>query len=116
MTTLISKSPSPLYAVGGKNITLEWTYTLDGTFLSGQLLIANDDGSDLNIGVSGSPGAVTFQPQFQARFRGYITDTRAELTILAVERSDEEKYKINVLSSKGGSVSDIIDLVVNCKY
>ena len=116
ITGLISKPPSPSYAVEGKNFTLEWTYTLDGTLSFALFAIANADGSDLNIGSSRSPGSVTIQGQFQARFRAHVTDTRAELTILAVQRSDEEKYKINIIATSADSVSEAILLVVNSKY
>ena len=116
ITAFVSKSPSPSYAVEGKNFTLEWTYTLDGTIGSAQFSIVNDDGSDLNIAWGFSPGTLTIQPGFQARFRAHVTDTRAELTIVAVQRSDEKVYKLTVLPTGAGTISEPVILVVNCKY
>ena len=116
ITGLISKPPNPSYAVEGKNFTLEWTYTLLGTVSFAQFAILNYDGRDQNIGTRSGPGSVTGQGQFQARFRAHVTDTRAELTILAVQISDEKTYKINVFETNGGSVSEVVPLVVNCKY
>ena len=100
----------------GKNFALEWSYTLDGTVGSAKFAIVNDDGSDLNIGTSFGPGAVTVQAQFQARFKAHVTDTRARLTILAVQISDEGTYKLNILPTGDGSISEQVILVVNCKY
>ena len=113
---MISKSPSPSYAVEGKNVTLEWTYTLVGTIGSAWFAIVYDQGNDITIATRLKNGAVTLQAKFKARFRADITDTRAELTILAVQRSDEKTYKINILSTGDGSISETICLVVNSKY
>ena len=55
-------------------------------------------------------------PEYQERFRAQATDTRAELRILAVQRSDEETYKLNILPTGFGSIFEEVILVVNCKY
>lgn len=116
ITALNSKSPSPSYAVEGQNFTLVWTYTLDRTLSLALFAIVNADGSDQIIGTRSSPGTVVTQGQFQARFRAHVTDSKAELTILEVQRSDEKKYKINIFSTKGDPLSEAVILLVNCKY
>ena len=116
ITTVITKPPSPSYAVEGQNVTLEWTYTLDGSVGSAMFSISNGDGSELVIGKRFSPGIINFKPKYQERFRAETTDTRAELTILAVQRSDEETYRVNILPFGYGSISEEVILVVNCKY
>ena len=116
ITALISKSPSPSYAVEGKNFTLQWIYSLDGTIGLVQFAIVNDDGTDTNFGRSFSPGTVTILGRFQVRFKAQATETRAELTILAVQRSDEGTFKFTLLPTGTGSISEPVILVVNCKY
>ena len=116
ITKFISKSSSPSYAVEGKKITLEWNYILDGTVHSAQYVIIKGHGSDSLIGQRFGPGNVTAQGGFQARFRANVTDTRAQLTILAVQRSDEGSYKLTILPTGAGSISELVTLVVNCKY
>lgn len=46
ITAVISKSPSPSYAVEGQNLTLEWTYTVAGSFGSAKFAIVNNDESE----------------------------------------------------------------------
>ena len=116
ITRFISKSPSPSYAVEGKNFTLEWNYILNGTIGSAQYVIVKGHGSDSLIGRRFGPGCVTVQGGFQARFRANVKDTRAQLTILAVQRSDEGSYKLTILPTGAGSISELVTLVVNCKY
>ena len=99
----------------GQNITLEWTYTLDGSVGSAKFSIVNDDGSELVFWKSLRSG-ITIMPQYQERFKAEATDTRAELTILAVQRSDEETYQLNILPTGDGSILEEVILVVNCKY
>ena len=100
----------------GKNFTLEWIYTLDGTIGSVQFVTVNDDGTDTTIARGFSPGIITAQGVFQARFRAQATDTRAELTILAVQISDEGNYKLTILPTGTGSISVQVILGVICKY
>ncbi|XP_067032626.1 fibroblast growth factor receptor 3-like isoform X6 [Acropora muricata] len=113
ITRFISKSPSPSYAVEGKNFTLEWNYILNGTISYAQYVIVKGHGSDSLIGRRFGPGCVTVQGGFQARFRANVTDTRAQLTILAVQRSDEGSYKLTILPTGAGSISELVTLVVN---
>ena len=101
----------------GKNFTLEWNYTLNGTVFFTKFAIANDDGSDLNIGMSFGPGAVPVQAQFQPRFKPQVTDTRAQLSILAVQTSDEGAYRLAVFPTGAGTmIWEEVILVVNCEY
>ena len=116
ITAVITKSPSPSYAVEGQNLTLEWTYTVDGSVGSAKFVIVNDDGSELVIWKSFSSGIINIKPEYQERFKAKATDTRAELTILAVQRSDEETYKLDILPTGYGSILEKVILVVNSKY
>ena len=100
----------------GKNFTFEWNYILNGTIRSAQYFVVKGHGSDSLIGQRFGPGYVTVQGGFQARFRAKVTDTRAQLTILAVQRSDEGSYRLTILPTGAGSISELVILVVNCKY
>ncbi|XP_015774656.1 PREDICTED: limbic system-associated membrane protein-like isoform X3 [Acropora digitifera] len=113
ITAVITKSPSPLYAVEGQNLTLEWTYTVVGSVGSAKFAVVNEDGSEFVFWKSFSPGIGNMKPQYQERFKAKATDTRAELRILSVQRSDEETYKLNILATGGGSILEEVILVVN---
>ena len=115
LTELITASQSPSYAVEGENLTLECTYTLDGPVGSAKVAV-KDDRSELLIGKSFGPGILTIELKYQKRFKAKVTDTRAELTILSVQRSDEGTYRFNILPTGDGSILKKVTLVVNCKY
>ncbi|XP_067029796.1 opioid-binding protein/cell adhesion molecule-like isoform X2 [Acropora muricata] len=104
ITAVITKSPSPSYAVEGQNFTLEWTYTLDGSVGSAKVAVVNSDGTELLIGKKFDLGVITVEPNYQPRFRAQATDTTAKLTILAVQRSDAGTYRLNVLPTGLGSI------------
>ena len=116
ITAVITKPPSPSYAVEGQNVTLEWTYTLDGSVGFAKFAIVSDDGSELVIWKSFVSGIISINPDYQERFKAEATDTRIGLNILAVQRSDEETYKVNILPTGDGSILEEVTLVVNCKY
>ena len=111
-----SLSTGTLYAVEGKNLTLEWFYTILGTVGASKFAIVNADGSEQVIGKGFSPGAMNVTPRYQERFKVEATDTRAELTILAVQRSDEKIYELNILPTGDGSILETWVVVVNGKY
>lgn len=115
VSMFITSPSTPSYAEEGKNFTLKWTYILDGTVGFAQFSI-DDDGTDILIGKKFGPGVIPVQPKYQSRFRAQVTDTRAELNILSVQRSDEKTYKLNVIPSGSGTLGQSVLLHVNCKY
>ena len=98
----------------GQNLTLAWTYTLDGAVGSSQFTIVTGENESL-IGKKFGPGVIRVEPEYQARFRARATKTRAELGILAVQRSDERSYRVNVVSTGADSLVQSVDIIVNCK-
>ena len=116
ITAFITTASSPSFALEGQSFTLEWTYTLDGTIGFVQISIITSSGSELLIGKKFGPGVITVQPEYQARFRAQATNTRAELKILAVQRSDETSYKINISPTGSGSLGQLVVVIVKCKY
>ena len=93
------------------NFTLEWTYTLDGSVGFAQFF----NGTEL-IGKRFGSGNITTNPKYQARLRAQVTNTRAELTIHLVERSDQSTYRVNVAPTAFGSLTDNVPVTVHCKY
>ena len=89
-------------------------YTLDGAVGFSQFTIVTG-GSELLIGKKFGPGVIHVKPEYQPRFRARATKTRAELSILAVQRSDERTYRVNVVPTGAGSLVQSADIIVNCK-
>ena len=102
--------------MAGQSFTLQWTYTLDGTVGFASFSIITSSGRELLIGKKFGPGVITVQPEYQARFRAQATNTRAELNILAVQRSDETRYRMNVIPTGSGSLIQSVVVIVKCKY
>jgi len=111
-SAFIKKPSSPSYAVEGQNLTLAWTYTLDGAVGFSQFTIVTG-GNESLIGKKFGPGVIRVEPEYQARFRARATKTRAELSILAVQRSDERTYRVNVVPTGAGSLVQSVDIIVN---
>ena len=60
-------------------------------------------------------GSTNIRSNFQQRFRAEISDTKAWLTILSVQRTDQGTYRMRI--SDQGVDEDFADVnvVVNCK-
>lgn len=70
-----------------------------------------------SIGSRFGSGTITVKLQkYEARFSGEANDTRAEMTIFKVERSDESTYRVNVISSSNNVIAHDVKVVVLCKY
>ena len=115
MTIFTSTPVSPIYVLEGQNLTLRWTYTLDGTVGFAQFFNASCSGPNAAIGRIFGPGIITMEPKYQGRFTGHVTNTRAELTILSAQRSDQSTYKISVFPTGSGSLVHQVDVFVQCK-
>ena len=115
ITAIISSPSNRSYATEGQNLTLVWTYTLDGTVGLAQFNIITDSGSVVLIGNTFGPGVITVEPEYQARFRAQATNTRAELNIVQVQREDEATYRMNLIPTASGSLSQLVVVIVNCK-
>ena len=116
ITAFITKSSSPSYAVKGQNLTLVWTYSLDGAVGVAEFSVIASSRIEILFGKKFGPGVITVDPEYQARFRAQATNTRAELNILAVQRLDERTYGVNVAPTGAGSLVQSVVVIVNCKY
>ena len=84
----------------GKNITLVWQYNLDGSFgdvvfqfLGSSATLVIVDKHDINV------DAAVPESVYQGRIQEYINATRAEITILTLNRSESGEYKIGLTNS-----------------
>ena len=107
--------PNPSYAVEGKDFTLKWNYTLDSSLIAVRFSNGTGGGDD-SIGSRNGPGKIKSTQKYAARFRAQAASTRAELTILAVQLSDEGTYKLTVVSSSGTFISNEVKVILHCKY
>jgi len=107
----LSTPPNPSYAVEGENFTLAWNYTLDASLMAVQFSRGVTGGD--SIGHGNSIGEMNMTSEYQARFRGQAGSTRAELTILTVQSSDEATYHLNVVSNHATFISDHVDVIVH---
>ena len=73
-------------------------------------------GGNDRIGARFGPGEVNSSQKFEARFRAQATSDRAELTILAVQLSDEATYQLSLLLSNTKTISSKAKVIVHCKY
>ena len=102
-----SKPPDPSFVLEGQNITLVWSYTLDGTFSFARFVTSG------GLIASRPSGSATSEPS-NKRFRADISDSQARLTILGVQASDQGKYEFD-LTSSSGVISHTVEVIVQCK-
>ncbi|XP_074633148.1 hemicentin-1-like isoform X3 [Acropora palmata] len=111
-TALVLRPANPSYAVEGTNFTLKWNYALDGSLSAVQFSNVTGTGDD-PIGSRVGPGTINSKRKYEARFRAQAESTRAELTILAVQLSDEATYKLSVVSSQATFIWDSVRVIVH---
>ena len=58
---------------------------------------------------------MTVASEYQERFKADISNTFAQLTILTVQSSDSGPYKFTFTSTKVVTISDEVELKVQCK-
>ena len=61
-------------------------------------------------------GSTDIVQGFKERFLASITDSEAHLTILSVQRSDKGTYQFQASTTNFGSLSDAVDVEVQCKF
>ena len=112
---VFTKQPgNPSYVDEGDNITLRWTYNIDGTLREGQFsllpstIIAVKDGSGLTV----VPGT-----GYENRIVMIVSESETNITLVAVNRSDTGTYsymiKNNVFQFQDSTVA--ISVRIRCK-
>ena len=119
--SFISTPSSPLYPVENDNITLRWTYTLDGTPLDQVDVIFTPDSpspSARRVARYRSGGTTQVASHVQDRFVFNLTDSQSSMTIFRSQRSDSGTYKLTVSPDDLHTtpINDVVKISVECKW
>ena len=119
--SFISTPSSPLYPVENDNITLQWTYTLDGSPLDDVGEIFTSDSPSLSaqrVARYRSGGTTQVASNVQDRFVFSLTDSQSTMTILRSQRSDSGTYELTVSPDDFAAITikDSVKISVKCKY
>ena len=114
-TAFTTKPANPTIVQEGKSFTLEWTYTLDGTLVIAQFFNTSGGGNVIFAKTIGT-GNVSVEPDYQGRFSGQVTNTKAELTIVGMQRSELLTCRLALTPTGAGSLIDIVEISILCKY
>ena len=93
----------------GDNITLRWTYNIDGTFRDSTFLrtgatIALKDSSGLAVAA-----------EFSDHVQVIISDSEAALTLLHVNRTDNGDYRYSIRNTALEATESVVSVFVQCK-
>ena len=118
--SFISTPSSPLYPVENENITLQWTYTLDGSPLDEVEVVFTADSPSLpahRVARYRSGGTTQVASNFQDRFVFSLTDSQPTMTILRSQRSDSGTYELSVRPDVLNQypINDVVKISVKCK-
>ena len=117
--SFISTPSSPLYPVENDNITLQWTYTLDGSPLDQiEVIFTPELLSAVRLARYRSGGTTQVASEVQDRFVFNLTDSQSTMTILRSQRSDSGTYRFRVSPDvlNQGSINNVVKISVKCKY
>ena len=94
----------------GDNITLRWTYNIDGTFRDSTFTLAGD-----TIAVKDSSG-LAVAADFSDHVQVIISDSEAALTLLHVNRSEDGDYRYLIRNTALRATASVVNVFVQCKY
>ena len=103
--------PNPSHVNEGDNITLRWTYDIDGTFRNSRFLLVTGETIALKDG-----SGFTVASEFSDRVQVFISDSEATLTLLHVNRSDDRGYQYLIQNTNLRTASSVVNVFVQCKY
>ena len=107
----MDKKPSKSSFVDeGNNISLHWTYRLDGTLRTAAFRLP----PSITIAVKHTSG-LTVGPAYINRTLVDISDNETTITILAVDRLDSGRYEYQITNSKFASATSDVMIAVRCK-
>ena len=118
--SFISTPSSPLYPVQNDNITLQWTYTLDGIPLDYVEVTFTPDSpllSALRVARYKSGGTTQVAAEVQDRFVFSLTDSQSIMKILRSQRLDSGTYELRVSPDvlNQPAIFDVVKISVKCK-
>ena len=119
--SFISTPSSPLYPVENDNITLQWTYTLNGDPLDEVQVIFTADFPSLTarrVARYRSGGTTVVASDVQDRFVFNLTESQSTMTILRSQRLDSGTYELTVTPDNfdATTIRDDVKISVECKY
>ena len=102
------------------NITLQWTYTLDGTPLDEVEVLFTPDSpstSEQRLARYRSGGSLQVANDFQDRFVFSLSDSQSTMIIHYLQRSDSGTYELIVTPDDVNlaSLKDKVKISVECK-
>ena len=117
--SFISTPSSPLYPVENDNVTLQWTYTLDGSPLDEVEVLLNPELlSAVRVARYRSGGTTQVANEIRDRFVFNLTDSQSTMTILRSQRSDSGTYELRVIPDvlNQAPIGNVVKVSVKCKY
>ena len=113
----ISRPPNPSTVVEGQNLTLQWSYNLDGQANILTRMINVTRGVSATIVSKIQNNNVIVSAGYEDQFAASISDTQATITILTVPRSiNQEIYRLFILTGAIDSIQSDVEIGVLCKY
>lgn len=73
-------------------------------------------GGNVRFGKTFGTGNLTVESEYQGRFSGQVTNTKAELTILKIQRSQQLTCRFILNPTGSGFLTNDVDIIVQCKY
>ena len=110
----ISTPPDEWKVLEGQNITFIWRYSFDGTIVLAKFTKMVTS-SYHDVIARNYFGTTIVVPSFQQRFTANISVTQANITMLAVQRSDQGKYEFDITTSNFETNDHEVELIVQCK-
>ena len=101
------------------NITLQWTYTLDGSPLDQVEVLFSPDSpppSVLRVARYRSGGTTQVASDVQGRFVFSLTDSQSTMTIFRTQRSDSVTYELTVSPDDfaAATIKDSVKISMKC--
>lgn len=95
---ITSEPSNPSTVVEGQNLTLQWSYNLDGQSIIVIRVVSVTDDTTKKIAERIGDNNAVVQVGYENQFRATISETQATLTILAVPRSfNKEQYRLLIV-------------------
>ena len=110
--SFIEEPSNPSRVNEGDNITLRWTYNIDGTFRDATFTLERTGDT---IALKDSSG-LTVAPRFSDHMQVIISDSEAALTLLHVNRSEDGDYRCAIWNTALSATQSVVNVVVQCKY
>ena len=108
--TYITEPSKPSFVNEGNNITLQWTYNIDGTFKDGTFVLLPSTTIALKDG-----SGVTVVPSYQNRVLMVASASKTTITLLGVNRSDSGTYQYTIRNTALAFIDSDVQILVRCK-